>query len=98
MRKGLFTGGKAYRQKTALKIHVRERDGYTCQLCGGYGDQVDHIIPHAISGDSTLSNLRVLCRPCNLSTRRERKDAALPYDEWIAWIESELAVSLQAQS
>lgn len=83
------TGGNAYRQHTTLKNFIRERDHYTCQICGEYGDQVDHIIPYAISHDSHISNLRVLCRKCNIVTRRKRK-AALPYPEWIARIENEL--------
>ena len=82
-------GGKTYSQALSLKNFVRQRDNYTCQLCGGYGDVVDHIIPYAISHDSLLSNLRVLCRRCNLATRRPRKDSALPLAEWFAKLERE---------
>ena len=85
-------GGKAYRQHTSLKNFVRQRDNYTCQLCGGYGDIVDHIIPYAISHDSSLSNLRVLCRRCNLATRRPRESSSLSFNDWWAYIESELLV------
>lgn len=78
-----------YRQKEKYKDKIRERDNLTCQLCGEYGWQVDHIIPYAVSHDSSESNLRVLCRQCNTDTRRPRKDAALSYNEWCAWLESE---------
>ncbi len=80
----------AYRQHQAYKDRIRERDNYTCQLCGEEGWQVDHIIPFAISHDSSEENLRVLCRKCNTDTRRPRKDARMPYDEWIEWVKSQL--------
>ena len=80
-----------YNQRSEYKCRIRERDNYTCQLCGGYGDQVDHIIPWKVSHDNSPENLRVLCRPCNLATRRERYDANLPLDQWYEQIELELA-------
>ena len=86
-------GGKAYRQHQTLKNAIRERDNYTCQLCGEYGDQVDHIIPYAVSHDSTLSNLRVLCRRCNLATRRQQYNARLPLADYYAKLEAELSAS-----
>ena len=84
-------GYTGHQNRTGYKRKILERDNYTCQLCGEYGDQVDHVIPYAVSRDSTESNLRALCRQCNTDTRRPRKDAALPFDEWSAWLESELA-------
>ena len=81
----------AYRQHTKFKDQIRERDHYTCQLCGHYGDQVDHIIPWAESHDSSPENLRVLCLPCNLQLRRKRIDASLSDDEFKAYIKAELA-------
>jgi 5-methylcytosine-specific restriction endonuclease McrA len=83
-------GNTCYRQALEYKQQVRERDNYTCQLCGAYGDQVDHIIPWAVSHDSQMGNLRVLCKPCNLSLRRTRSDAALSYNQFFQYIESEL--------
>ena len=79
-----------YRQKEKYKEKIRERDNHTCQLCGEPAREVDHIIPWAVSHDSSESNLRVLYVRCNTDTRRPRKDAALPYNEWTAWLESEL--------
>ena len=86
-------GGKTYRQHQTLKEAVRKRDNYTCQICGEYGDQVDHIIPYAVSHDSTLSNLRVLCRRCNLATRRQQYNARLPLADYYAKLEAELSAS-----
>lgn len=83
-------GGKAYRQHTTLKDSIREQSGYKCAICGGYGDQVDHIIPYAISHDSSLANLRVLCLKCNLATRRQRKDARLELDDYFADLKSQV--------
>lgn len=83
-------GGKTYRQGQGLKGQIRKQANYTCALCGEYGDIVDHIIPYAVSHDSSLSNLRILCLKCNLATRRKRKDAALPLTDWYASLESQL--------
>ncbi len=83
-------GGKAYRQNQSLKKFIRERDNCTCQICGNAGWIVDHIIPWAISHDSSVSNLRVLCHSCNLKLRRRRKDARPMLEHWFADIELEL--------
>ena len=86
------TGGRAYRQHTTLKETVRKKFNYTCQLCGQPGREVDHIIPYNVSHDSSLSNLRVLCKACNLSIRRQRRDAN-PFktmDDYYAYLQFEL--------
>lgn len=60
-----------YQDQTLYKTAIRERDDYTCQLCGTYPSfDVDHIIPYHISHDNSESNLRVLCHKCNLIGRR----------------------------
>jgi hypothetical protein len=81
-----------FKDQLIYKNKIRERDGYICQLCGADGNQIDHIIPFAISHDNTEGNLRVLCKPCNLRIRRERKDAALPIDQWEQAIRNELGM------
>lgn len=53
-----------------LKQQIKERDHYTCQMCGKYmpdevGLQIDHIVPVSRGGKSVPSNLRVLCDKCN---------------------------------
>lgn len=85
-------GGKAYRQHQSLKKFIRERDNYTCQLCGKEGWIVDHIIPWTISHDSTLANLRVSCHSCNLKLRQKRKDATLNLRDWFVSLEKELLI------
>jgi len=66
----------------AVKQQVRERDHYTCQICGEWGNVVDHINPLRISHDSSLENLRVLCQYCNIITRMKRRDARLDFEAW----------------
>ena len=50
---------------------VFKRDGFLCSECGTEPDpkhlHIDHIVPLAAGGSNELSNLRVLCRACNLS-------------------------------
>lgn len=76
-----FRGGKRYSQKKAFKDYIRRRDNYTCQLCGNPGYECDHIIPFAISGETTPEGSRVLCTRCNRITRRKRRDARLEMGE-----------------
>lgn len=54
-----------------LKVQVLMRDGNRCQICGvtcDYGIHklhFDHIKPWSKGGETTLDNLRVLCKACN---------------------------------
>ena len=53
-----------------LKDFIKNRDNYTCQICGKYmpdevGLEIDHIIPVSKGGKSIPDNLRVLCSKCN---------------------------------
>ena len=80
-----------YSQRKAYKEKIREKFNHTCQLCGGYGNEVDHIIPFAVSHDSSESNLRVLCKPCNLATRRSNCKARMPLEQWYEYLKDELA-------
>lgn len=53
-----------------LKNKIKERDNYTCQLCGKYmpdeiGLHIDHIVPISKGGKTVESNLQVLCSRCN---------------------------------
>ena len=88
-------GGTAYRQGQAVKDLVKWRDDFTCQLCGRRPPdveiEIDHIIPHIISNDSTLANLRVLCIQCNRDTRREQSNIRLPLDQYYAELAIEKA-------
>ncbi len=55
---------------TRLRLAVIERDGLRCHLCGGDVPRsdihVDHVVPLARGGRSTLDNLSVAHSRCNL--------------------------------
>jgi hypothetical protein len=63
----------------ALERAVRLRDGDRCQfpldsggVCGStWQVELDHVVPVAIGGETTLANLRCLCRPHNQAAARE---------------------------
>lgn len=59
--------GSTYRWRQIRK-RILIRDGSTCQLCGQTEGQlhIDHIIPKRLNGSDLDSNLRVLCKLCNL--------------------------------
>jgi hypothetical protein len=63
------------RQKNA----VFARDGLKCKSCGAEPEidhlHIDHVIPVNAGGSSELSNLQVLCRPCNL----QKANKILPF-------------------
>lgn len=54
-----------------LKVQVLKRDGNKCKICGVECDEglhklhFDHIKPWSKGGETTLDNLRVLCKTCN---------------------------------
>ncbi|MGX3045880.1 HNH endonuclease [Helicobacter sp. T3_23-1056] len=55
-----------------LREYIKERDDYTCQICGKSQNEyphlsleIDHIIPIAKGGKTTEDNLQVLCSDCN---------------------------------
>ena len=55
-----------------LRQKIKERDNYTCQICGKYmpdevGLHIDHMVPVAKGGKTVPSNLQVLCSKCNSS-------------------------------
>jgi 5-methylcytosine-specific restriction endonuclease McrA len=51
-----------------IRKRIMIRDQATCQLCGQVDGQmhIDHIIPKRLNGSDMDSNLRVLCKSCNL--------------------------------
>ena len=54
-----------------LKRQVRERDLDICQICGTHDDQLqfDHKVPQERLGLTTVENLQLLCRTCNVEKR-----------------------------
>ena len=58
-----------------LKLQVYKRDGFKCLKCGSEEDlHMDHVIPESKGGETTLENLQVLCRKCNISKGTKTKD------------------------
>ena len=93
-RRSKFVQNSCYHQSTEYKAKIRERDNYTCQTCGGklgeYGIRqldVAHIIPFAVSKDSSPDNLRCLCHSCNRRENPPQRNALLPIDAWWEYIE-----------
>lgn len=61
-----------------VRIIVLNRDGHRCQYCGrspqdGARLEIDHVIPLAKGGTSSISNLITACFECN----RGKKDVIL---------------------
>ncbi len=49
------------------KENIFKRDNHTCQYCGAKGVPltIDHVIPKALSGKDTWTNLVTACYSCN---------------------------------
>lgn len=62
----------------ALRFQALTRDHFRCRYCGVNGKafelHVDHVVPLARGGESTLDNLATACAPCNLG----KSDTLLP--------------------
>lgn len=72
-----WEGGKSFEPYTpewtnALKKKIRERDDYTCTICGGAGKCVHHIDGDKQNGHRP-ENLITLCRKCHGKTIGNRK-------------------------
>lgn len=52
-----------------LFVKLGRRDGFACAQCGHTGNdlQIDHIHPVSKGGTNALSNLQLLCPPCNFA-------------------------------
>ncbi len=56
---------------STLRRQVQKRAGGRCEYCRtserltGYALEIDHIVPQAHGGDSTIANLCLACRRCN---------------------------------
>ncbi|MFC6619391.1 TerD family protein [Deinococcus radiophilus] len=51
-----------------VKLEVWQRDAGRCVECGDNNYlEFDHVIPHSLGGATSVSNLQLLCRRCNLA-------------------------------
>lgn len=80
---------KVYKRQAGRRMRnaVLERDGYKCTRCGRRDRlECDHIKPLAEGGTNEPSNLRTLCRRCNLRTNAERQKQhhVVGQDDWEA--------------
>jgi len=48
-----------------IRQRILQRDGYTCQHCGGEANSVDHIVPRTLNGTDDEWNLQSLWKPMN---------------------------------
>lgn len=61
--------GSEWRKR--IRPMILQRDGHKCALCGSTGFlHVDHALPLAAGGRSTIDNLITLCRKCNVDKSR----------------------------
>lgn len=67
-----FTSEQRALMTPKLRNYIKERDGYTCKICGNsaYKEpnlllEIDHILPVSKGGQTIESNLQTLCWKCN---------------------------------
>lgn len=77
------------------KTLVYMRDDYRCQYCGTPNDEhedpsyhLDHIFPVSRGGKTTLSNLQLLCGPCNIS-KGAKLEADFPAEQQEKWFKNQ---------
>jgi len=71
----LWKGGKSFEKYTekwtnTLKLSIKQRDNFTCQICLKKGNQVHHIDYNKKNCDP--QNLITLCRSCHAKTNHNR--------------------------
>ena len=71
-----------------IRERILARDSYCCQICGQTEGQlhIDHIVPKRLNGSDDESNLRTLCKACNLSKGGRFFSKSLIFDEDIYFI------------
>lgn len=77
---GLSNSIKATNVTRGQRQRIFERDGFRCKKCGATEQlSIDHKVAVANGGDSSDSNLQVLCYSCNFE-KRAKVDATLNQD------------------
>ena len=79
-----FHGGLNQRLWARARRAVLRRDNWTCQTCGRYGNECDHIKPLHLGGAAyDLGNLQILCRTDHIAkTRAENTIVEYGRAEW----------------
>ena len=70
-----------------LRLAVLNAQNWTCQRCGGWGNNCDHVKPLEDGGALyDLGNLQTLCKGCHIAkTKRENQHQPTPeLDAWAA--------------
>lgn len=58
-----------------LRLHILDRDRWTCRQCGRYGSEVHHVRALADGGAPwNTSNLATACRTCHIEHHRPDRD------------------------
>ena len=80
-RRGIKPDRKRWRK---LRLAVLDAQGWTCQRCGGWGHNVDHIKPMDDGGAVyELANLQCLCKKCHIQkTKLENRPPIPERDAW----------------
>ena len=64
-----------------------ERDNWTCQTCGRYGNECDHKTPLQHGGDAYGDgNLQTLCRGCHIA-KTALENTPTPDPARVEWLE-----------
>ena len=76
----------------AIRIRVLTEEGWTCWICRGDADTVDHLLPQAQGGAHDRANLRASCQSCNARRGgqiskyyRKARRASLPFARPSRW-------------
>lgn len=55
-----------------VRNDLLKKAGHKCELCMSCEKlEIDHIIPFALGGSTSIDNLRILCKSCNLKRRQK---------------------------
>ena len=70
-------------QKAKKVSRLIKRDGRKCSQCGTHTNlTIEHVVPKAIGGGNNLSNLKLLCEPCNQSNGKEFNNCYRNGGQW----------------
>lgn len=65
-----------------IRRAVLVRDAFTCYVCLGKANQVDHIIPRVMGGTHHMSNLRAVCAKHNVAKGDKAPPVPFPSRVW----------------